>query len=102
LPGQETVELFAKYGGLIGLLMGVIIVGCGALIYLLWKRIHDKDQRIAELTARLEAVQEKRVDEAKAVRAELIELANDFTKAVHEMSAASNALKDVVLMGERR
>ena len=86
---NETIEMFAKYGGYIGLLMGVLILSMSTAIAFLWR--HN-----ATLQLRLLEVQNKRVDEAKEVRTELMGQSDDTNKALHEMSAAVHALATLV------
>jgi len=87
----ETLELFAKYGGLFGLLLGVLILGMGTAITFLWRHNGHLQKTLLE-------VQNKRVDEAKEVRAELIGQAEDTNSAMREMASAMHALKDAVFI----
>ncbi len=92
IPGpSETLEMFARYGGFIGLLMAVIILGMGVAVYFLWR--HN-----ATLQDRLLEVQNKRVEEAKEVRAAMIEQAHETNEALRVMTSALQSLKDAVMM----
>jgi hypothetical protein len=94
VPGQEQLELFAKYGGLIGLLMGVIIFISVGTNYLLWKRLISAQNKLDE-------VQEKRVSDAKEVGKGLLEQAGDYNKALTDTGTAVTALRDAVLLRDR-
>ena len=94
MPGQETLELFAKYGGLVGLLMGVIILISVGTNYLLWKRL-------IAVSGKLEEVQEKRVSDAKETNKELLGQAEEYNKTLADTGSAVTALKDAVLLRER-
>ena len=105
MPGQETIELFAKYGGLIGLLVGVMFVSMAVAVVFLWRHnlaLHKTAVEVEEKhRTQLQAVQDKRVAEAIEVRKELIGLSEDFNKAVSELNSTINALKDAVLLRDR-
>ena len=90
----DVLKQFAEYGGYIGLLMGVMIAGMGTAIVFLWRtklRLH----------ANLLEVQNKRVEEAKEVRAELLALSRETSKVAFEITAAITALRDAVILRDR-
>lgn len=90
----DLVRQFAEYGGYIGLLMGVMVVGMGAAIVFLWNyKIRLQDALIE--------VQNKRVEEAKEVRAELLAFSKESNKVTFEITAALSALRDAVILRER-
>jgi hypothetical protein len=91
---MALVETFARYGGLVGILMAVIILSMGTAIAFLWRHNNHLHEQLLQ-------TQNKRVDESKEVRAELMKLADDFNKAVVGMSAAVTALKDALLVSRR-
>jgi uncharacterized membrane protein len=90
----EIIEQFAKYGGYIGLLMGVMIASmCTAIVFLWRHKLRLQDQLIE--------VQNKRVEEAKEVRAELLAVSKDTSKVTFELTAALSAMRDAVILRER-
>lgn len=94
MPTNETIELFARYGGLIGLIIGTMFAAMTTAITFLWR--HN-----LHLQAELKEVQNKRVEEAKDVRRELIAQSEETRQALVANAAAVNAIKDAVLIHER-
>lgn len=90
----ETLEMFAKYGGYIGLLMGIIVVIQSTTLILVWRRL-------THVQNKLEEVQEKRVSDAKEVGKELLGQAEDYNRALADTGTAVTALKDAVLLRDR-
>lgn len=105
MPGESVVKMFADYGGFIGLLIGTIVMGMGTAIVFLWRHIVTLNKELrkkeSEHNAQIQAVQDKRVEEAKEVRKELMGLAEDFNKVTHELGSTITALKDAVLLRDR-
>lgn len=89
------IKQFAEYGGLIGLIMGVVVVGMGVAITVLWRRGN-------KLQDAYNALQDKRVDEAKEVAKETRELSTELQKVIFEVTAAMNALKETIVMNARQ
>lgn len=91
----ETLEIFARYGGYVGLLMGVIIVLQSAANILFWRHIKDLQTQVA-------LAQDRRVDDAKEVHGELLEQARDTRVVLAELMQAMRALRDAIALREGR
>jgi DNA anti-recombination protein RmuC len=85
----ELLEIFAKYGGMVGILMGVIIIGCGFALLTLWKQLQlcqdqlvDKTSEFqgalkiqaAEFSASLAKVHERRIEDGDKIRDKTVEM----------------------------
>jgi predicted Holliday junction resolvase-like endonuclease len=82
-----------------------MVIGMATAIVFLWRHNVSLNKQLREMEAdhraQLQAVQDKRVQEAIEVRKELMGLAEDFNKAVHELGSLIVALKDAVLLRDR-
>ena len=91
---SSTLEMFAKYGGYIGLLMGIIVMIQSTTLVFVWRRLIHVQNKLDE-------VQEKRVSDAKETNKELLGQTEDYNKALADTGSAFVALKDAVLLRER-
>ena len=91
----NVIIQFAKYGGFIGLLLGVIVVGMAIAVYILWKqnlKLHD----------RLQEVQDARVEESREMNTHLISSTTKSNEVINGITFAMNSLKDVMIMRAHR
>ena len=87
----ELVKQFAKYGGLIGLLFGVMIVGMLSVIVILWRQN-------TKLQDKLEEAHDARIEESRDMNELLLNYTNKSHEAVTGITMAVNSLKDAFLM----
>jgi hypothetical protein len=87
----ELVEQFAKYGGLIGLMIGVMVVGLGSAVVILWKQN-------AKLQDKLQEVHDARIEESREMNEHLLNYTNKSNEAITGITMAVNSLKDAFLM----
>jgi hypothetical protein len=86
-----VVEKFAQYGGLLGLIVGVMFVALSIAIVSLWKVNNKKDRKIEEL-------QEKRMAESKEMGDSLYDLSLQSQEIMTTMTNAMRSLKEAVLL----
>ncbi|MCK5615389.1 hypothetical protein KAR91_76705, partial [Candidatus Pacearchaeota archaeon] len=87
----ELIKQLAKYGGLIGLLFGVIVIGFGFAIVFLWRQN-------SKLQDKLQEVHDSRIEESMEMNGHLLDYTNKSNEAIMGITIAVNSLKDAFLI----
>jgi len=119
----ETIKQFAQYGGYIGLLTAVMVVGLGFAVMYLWRYIqklmvqinttqeeHQKtltslqeeyQKTITSIQEKYQVtltdLQDKRVEESKEVRELLMDFSNENNTVIRGLTEAMNAWKEAMV-----
>jgi uncharacterized membrane protein len=91
----EILEKFAEYGGLFGIILGILIIVLIAAVVVLWRTNTKQAEEIKRL-------QDKRVKEAKEINDSIMAHSLKTQEVVNRMTSAMEGLQNAIFMSAQR
>lgn len=89
---EELVQAILQSYGIVG----VILVAPFVVLKLLWSAYQKKDKELAAANEKIVAMQEKRVEDAKAIAEKLIEMSSEHASLTKETNLALDRVGDTL------
>jgi len=91
---KETLDKLAQYGGLFGIVLGILVFALIGGIVALWKANQKQVEAVA-------ALQEKRIQETREMNSHLLAHALKAQEITNGVTSAMTALRETVILSRR-